>query len=61
MQKILQVLKSRTFWTLVAMFIINGVAGVHDRLPTEWITTVDGILSIAAVYFHVNPQRNYNE
>lgn len=49
-------LKSRTVWTIVALFIINGITGVRDHLPGNWLPVVDGILSLAAMYFRINPR-----
>lgn len=59
MKKIIQTLKSRTFWTLAVLFVVNGVAGVHDMIPALYLPFVDGILGILSVYFHINPSQNY--
>lgn len=48
--------KSRTVWTVIAMFIIGGVNGVHDIIPSAYITLTDGILGLLAIYFRVNPR-----
>ena len=61
MYKIGQALKSRTFWTLVLMFIINGISGVREQINPGWLTTIDSVLGILAAYFHVNPSQNYHE
>jgi hypothetical protein len=61
MKKMLKVVKSRTFWTLVAMFITNGISGIREHLNPGWLTTIDSVLGILAVYFHVNPSQNYHE
>lgn len=60
MTKFGQVFKSRTFWTLVVLFVVNGVSGVHDMIPASLLPVVDGLLGILTVYFHVNPSQNYN-
>lgn len=61
MQKIQQILKSRTVWTLVALFIVNGVSGIHDSIPVAFLPYVDGVLGLLSMYFHVNPSQNYNK
>ena len=61
MFKLAQVLKSRTFWTLVVMFIINGITGIREHINPGWLTTIDAILGIVATYLHVNPSQNYHE
>lgn len=60
MNKFKQVFKSRTFWTLVVLFVVNGVASVHDFIPTSVLPSLEAVLGLATVYFHVNPSQNYN-
>lgn len=59
MNKIWLTLKSRTFWTLVVLFVVNGVASVHSMIPAGWVPLVDGFLGVLTIYFHVNPSQNY--
>jgi hypothetical protein len=61
MLKVAQALKSRTFWTLVALFIINGINGIHNQIPPALLTLVDVGMTMLATYFHVNPRQNYSE
>ncbi len=61
MSKIQLALRSRTFWTIVAMFVINGLQGVHGSIPPSVVAVLDPILSVLAIYFHVNPSQNYSE
>ncbi len=60
MNKIVLALKSRTFWTIVLLFVINGVSGIHDSIPANYVTIVDTVLSLLATYFHVSPRQSYN-
>lgn len=53
------IIKSRTFWTIVAMFIIGGINAVVPFMPADVQTLVMGGLSILAGYFHFNPSQNY--
>ena len=48
---LLKLLKSRTFWSLVALFVINGVGGIRDSIPSGVLPVVDGILGILVIYF----------
>jgi hypothetical protein len=48
------------FWTIVAMFVIGGLNAIMQVIPPALQTVVMGILSIGAVYFHVNPSQTYN-
>jgi len=56
MEKIKLALTSRTVWTLVVLFIINGVAGIHDMIPANVLTYLEPALTILAIYFRVNPK-----
>ena len=57
----LKMLKSRTIWTLVVLFIINGISGIRDQLNPAALTTIDAVLAVLAAYFRVSPQQNFHE
>ena len=59
--KILLALKSRTFWTLVMMFIINGISGIRESINPTALTLIDTVLTVVATYLHVNPSQNYHD
>ena len=52
------IFKSRTVWTIVVLFLINGVQGIHSMIPAELLPFIDGILSMLAIYFRVAPRQN---
>lgn len=54
------IFSSRTFWTVVAMFVIGGLNAVVPVLPAALQTVLMAILGIAATYFHINPTQQYN-
>lgn len=56
MDKVLLAVKSRTVWTIVAMFVIGGVGAVNQYIPVEARPLVEGALALLAMYFRVNPQ-----
>ncbi len=60
MNKILLAFKSRTFWTVVVLFVINGITGIRALIPPAWLPFVDGLLALLIAYFHVNPSQTYN-
>ena len=60
MNKIKQIFTSRTVWTLIVLFVVNGVSGIHDLIPVSLLPFVDGILGVLAVYFKVKPSQEYN-
>lgn len=50
----LKIFKSRTVWTVIVIFVINGVQSITAYIPVEWLPLVNGLLGIAAIYFRVN-------
>jgi hypothetical protein len=59
MSNIILILKSRTFWTVVAMFVIGGTNAVSSFIPTGLEPVVMLVLGGLATYFHINPSQNY--
>jgi len=56
MNKIKKALTSRTVWTVVVTFILNGVPAISDSVPATWLPAINGVLAILAIYFRVNPK-----
>ena len=56
-----QLIKSRTFWTLVVMFLTNGVASMVGHVPEAYTLTANFILSALAMYFKLNPSQTYEK
>lgn len=59
MKKLSLALTSRTTWTIVALFLFNGISAVSGLVPEAWLPTVNGLLSVLAIYFKVNPSQKY--
>lgn len=59
MNKITLALKSRTFWTLIVLFVVNGVNAIHDSIPATNLQVVDAILGFLITYFHISPSQQY--
>ena len=59
-KKIGLAVQSRTVWTLVILFAVNGIQGISSHIPTGFMPIVDAVLGLATIYFHVNPRQNYN-
>ncbi len=53
-------IKSRTFWTAVATFIVVGGNSVVGILPSAYQDVAVAILGFLTVYFHINPSTTYN-
>lgn len=60
MKKLSLAMKSRTIWTLVALFVVNGVGAIHGFIPESVMPCVDLALALMVSYFHLNPSQNYN-
>lgn len=58
--KIMLAVKSRTVWTVVAMFLVGGVSAVQSFIPVQYTGLVEGVLGLLAMYFHINPSQEYN-
>jgi len=58
MERLLKILKSRTVWTIVILFVINGVEGIREFIPADALPLIDGVLSILAVYFRIKPKQD---
>lgn len=52
--------KSRTFWTLVAIFVVNGGNAVIPVLPAWAQSLATAGLGMLAMYYHTNPSTTYN-
>jgi hypothetical protein len=59
MYKMKLMLSSRTVWTVVATVIMNSLNANMQFIPGDVVPYVNGVLALAAMYFHVNPSQNY--
>lgn len=46
--------RSRTVWTFVVFFVINGIEGVRDMIPANLLPAIDAVLLVLGSYFRVN-------
>ncbi len=46
-------LRSKTFWTVVFMFVFNGYAAISGQLPGDVTLIVNTVLSVIASIFHL--------
>lgn len=47
-------LRSRTVWSVVALFVVSGIDGVRDLIPVAYLPTVQSALGLMIVYFRLN-------
>lgn len=59
MQIIQKALTSRTFYTLVFLFIFNGWNAIAGEVNPQAAIVVNGLLSLVATYFKLNPSQPY--
>lgn len=50
----MDILKSRTIWMGVLMFILGGVQAINEFMPEELFVFVQGVLALGVAYFRVN-------
>lgn len=46
------IFKSRTFWTVVAMFVVGGGNAILPVIPPAAQTILEALLGLLAAYFH---------
>lgn len=56
MNKYLGLLKSRTFWSAVVLFLVAGVDGIKDLIPHAVQLPLDVVLTALVGYFRANPK-----
>jgi hypothetical protein len=59
--KLKQIIKSRTFWTVVIMACINTITPLRNQIPAEYIPFIDAGLALLATLFHVFPSADYTK
>jgi hypothetical protein len=59
MTKLELALRSRTFWTLVLVVLLNCLPQIRAVLPDAWRDLVTVALGALATYLHVNPSMVY--
>ena len=60
MNKFQLALKSRTFWTLIVMFLYNVINVYGAHMSPSLSSLVNLVLGALATYFKLNPSSNYN-
>ena len=55
MNKLIGAMKSRTVWTIVAMFVLNNMVDIKAVLPDGWMPYTNLAMALAAIYFRMNP------
>lgn len=59
MDKLKMLLKSRTFWTIVVLFLTGGFQAITNYLPAEVYLFITGGLALLASYFKISPSQKY--
>ena len=54
-----KLLRSRTFWTVIVMFLLGGLQAVSQFMPNELYAFINTILLGLAGYFKLNPSQKY--
>lgn len=59
MIKIKKLLKSRQFWVLVGIFMVNGVSSVQEAIPADMRIYANGFLGFMSIYFRIFPKQSF--
>lgn len=59
MEKLISALKSKTIWSLIALFVINGIGGVHDSIPAVYLPFIDAVIAFVGIYGRINPVQKF--
>lgn len=59
MEKITKLIKSRQFWTLAVLFVVNGVTGIRDLIGPEWMAPLDALLGFLIILFRIKPRQDF--
>ncbi len=60
LDKIIKIGKSRTVITIIVLFVINGIGGVKDWIPSDYLPAIDALLALAAIYFRITPRQKFS-
>jgi hypothetical protein len=53
--------KSRQFWTIIAIVVVNGVPALRDLIPTMYLGLVQSLLGIIAIYFRIEYKQDFKK
>lgn len=59
MSKLKLLYSSRTFWTVVVLFLFNGFQAIASYFSPNLVVLINGLLGILVAYFKVNPSQSY--
>ena len=54
-------IKSRTFWIVVADVIFNVLSIFGNIIPQDYIVAGNAFLGMMSIYFHINPSQSYSK
>ena len=59
MHKLELALRSRTVWTIIALFIIGGFHNITGYIPESLMPYLNSILGLMAIYYKISPSQQY--
>lgn len=59
MNTLITLMKSRTVWVIVLMFVVGGTNAVAEFIPDQMESVIMGFLALLAAYFKLNPSQKY--
>lgn len=59
MNRFHKMLRSRTFWVFILVFVVNGLEEVRDSIPKEYLPFINALLMGAGIYFRIYPNQQF--
>lgn len=61
METIKKLIKSRTTYMVIALALVNTIPEIKDTLPQSALPYANALLSLATLYFKLNPSQEYKK
>lgn len=59
MKKFEKAMKSRTVWTILFLFFLNGINSISSEISPDVMAVINPVLGLLAIYFKVSPSQEY--
>ena len=61
LEHLMKIVKSRQFWTGVALFVINGIDGIRELIPDQVVPYINSFVGLLAIYFRIQPKQKFEK
>lgn len=57
--KLLHILKSRTVWMFIGLFVFNGLQAIQPMVSPEYVGLINGMITLLGIIFRVSPKQKF--